>query len=66
MISKDRIVAAFDGIAPHIAILDAAGKIVHVNAAWRLFAVENDCHDPRAFVGQNYLEIIQRAASVWR
>ena len=62
MISKDRIVAAFDGIAPHIAILDAAGKIVHVNEAWRQFAVENDCHDPKAYVGQNYLDIVRRAA----
>ena len=62
MISKDRIVAAFDGIAPHIAILDAGGKIVHVNEAWRQFAVENDCHDPKAYVGQNYFDIVQRAA----
>ena len=64
MISKDRIVAAFDGIAPHIAILDAAGKIVHVNEAWRQFAVENECPDPEAYVGRNYLDIIRRAASV--
>ncbi len=62
MISKDRIVAAFDGIAPHIAILDSAGKIVHVNAAWRKFAVENECHDPKAYVGQNYLDIVRRSA----
>ncbi len=62
MISKDRVVAAFDGIAPHIAILDAAGKIVHVNEAWRKFAVENDCHDPKAYVGQNYLDIVRRSA----
>jgi two-component sensor histidine kinase len=63
MISKDRIVAAFDGIAPHIAILDAASKIVHVNEAWRRFAVENDCPDPQAYLGQNYLNIVRRSAS---
>ena len=63
MISKDRIVAAFDGIAPHIAILDAAGNIVHVNDAWRVFAVENECPDPEAYVGQNYLDIVRRAVS---
>ncbi len=63
MISKDRIVAAFDGIAPHVAILDAAGKIVHVNEAWRQFAVENECPDPEAYVGRNYLDIIRQAAS---
>jgi len=62
MISKDRIVAAFDGIAPHIAIVDAAGKIVHVNEAWRRFAAENDCHDPKAYLGQNYLTIVRRSA----
>ena len=64
MISKDRIVAAFDGIAPHIAILDAAGTIVHVNEAWRQFAVENECSDPEAYVGRNYLDIVRRAALV--
>ena len=62
MISKDRIVAAFDGVAPHIAILDAAGKIVHVNAAWRRFAIENDCPDPKAYLGQNYLNTVRRSA----
>ena len=55
------IVAAFDGFAPHIAILDSAGNIVHVDAAWRQFAVENDCHDPKAYVGQNYLDIVRRS-----
>ncbi len=64
MISKDRIAAAFDGIAPHIAILDAAGTIIHVNDAWRQFAVENECSDPEAYVGRNYLEIVRRAAAV--
>jgi two-component sensor histidine kinase/PAS domain-containing protein len=62
MITKDRIVAAFDGIAPHIAILDAAGKIVHVNKAWRRFADENDCADAEAYLGQNYLDIVRRSA----
>src|SRR5208337_2212424 len=41
--------------------VDAAGNIVHVNEAWRLFAVENDCPDPKAYVGQNYLDIVRRA-----
>ena len=62
MISKDRIVAAFDGVAPHIAILDAASKIVHVNEAWRRFAAENDCPDPEAYLGQDYLTIVRRSA----
>ena len=62
MISKDRIVAAFDGIAPHVAILDATGEIVHVNKAWRRFAVENDCADDKAYLGQNYLDIVRRSA----
>jgi two-component sensor histidine kinase/PAS domain-containing protein len=62
MISKDRIVAAFDGIAPHVAILDATGEIVHVNKAWRRFAVENDCADDKAYLGRNYLDIVRRSA----
>lgn len=62
MISTDRIVAAFDGIAPHVAILDATGEIVHVNKAWRRFAVENDCADDKAYLGRNYLDIVRRSA----
>jgi two-component sensor histidine kinase/PAS domain-containing protein len=62
MISTDRIVAAFDGIAPHVAILDAAAEIVHVNKAWRRFAVENDCADDKAYLGRNYLDIVRRSA----
>ena len=63
MISEDRIVAALDGIAPHIAILDAAGEIVYVNQAWLRFAVANDCADQKAYLGQNYLNIVRWSAS---
>jgi two-component sensor histidine kinase len=63
MISNERIASAFDGIAPHAAILDSNGVIVHVNSAWRRFAVENDCPDPKAYLGQSYLDIVGRSAS---
>lgn len=63
MISNKRIASAFDGISPHVAILDANGAIVHVNAAWRRFAAENDCPEPEAYLGQNYLHVIGRAVA---
>ncbi len=63
MTSADRILSALDGIAAHLAILDPAGSIVHVNEAWRRFAAQNDCPDPNAYVGVNYIDACRRSAA---
>jgi diguanylate cyclase (GGDEF)-like protein/PAS domain S-box-containing protein len=49
-----------NALRAHIAILDASGMIVAVNAAWQQFARENDCPDPAAYVGTNYLTACER------
>jgi PAS domain S-box-containing protein len=61
-ISAERIAAAVEGISPEIAIVDAAGQIVHVNAAWVKFAVENGSSDPAAYLGQNYLDVCLKSS----
>jgi two-component system, chemotaxis family, CheB/CheR fusion protein len=63
MLYANRIVAAFDGLALNIAILDPAGNIVYVNPAWRRFAVENDCLDPTAYLGFNYLDVCEKSSA---
>jgi hypothetical protein len=56
--------AAFGAFAAHIAVLDAQGTIVAVNAAWERFG---RAHDARPItwtgLGLNYLEVCQRAAA---
>jgi len=61
MLYANRIVAAFDGLALNIAILDLEGNIVYVNPAWRRFAVDNDCTDPAAYLGLNYLDVCKKS-----
>ncbi len=46
-----------DSIAPHLAIVDEAGRIIKVNAAWRRFAAENGMPPGRGGVGESYLDI---------
>ena len=46
-----------DSIAPHIAIVDGAGKIIKVNAAWQRFAEENGMPKGRGGVGESYFEV---------
>ena len=62
MEAQDLVSSAFNGLASHIAVLDPAGFIVYVNAAWRRFAVENGCCDPKAYFGANYLDLCRRSA----
>jgi len=55
--------AALEGIAPEIAILDAAGAIVYVNSAWVKFGIENGSPDPKACIGRNYFDVCLRSGS---
>jgi hypothetical protein len=54
--THELVAVAFDALSSHIAVLDAEGKILLVNAAWRCFAIQNGGSDQQAFVGTNYLE----------
>lgn len=46
----------------HAVILDADGRIVTVNRAWKLFASQNGLNDPEFCVGKSYLEECDRAS----
>ena len=55
--------AVLDALTDHIAVLDANGVIVAVNAAWQRFACDNAAPPLIASgVGLNYLEVCRGAA----
>ena len=60
------IKAGLNSMPSDAAVLDAAGTIVQVNAAWSTFAHENGGPDSLAIgVGINYLEICRSADGPW-
>jgi PAS domain S-box-containing protein len=50
-----------NALPAHIALLDREGLIVSVNESWRQFAGDNALQDTASGVGQNYLEVCERA-----
>ena len=54
--------ATLDGLSTHIAILDGAGEILAVNAAWRAFAGANPPVSGAFAEGANYLVVCDRAS----
>ena len=55
--------AAILGSLPaHVALLDAQGRIVSVNAAWERFGEANALQSPDHAVGMNYIEICEKAS----
>ena len=61
MPSEELARAALDGLASHIAILDGGGKIIAVNAAWRVFAEANPPASRAVCEGTNYLRVCDAA-----
>ncbi|MFH0793900.1 MAG: diguanylate cyclase, partial [bacterium] len=59
--SKRFLQDTLDALSAHIAILDKTGKIVAVNAAWRNFADASNFAATSYGIGDNYLEICERA-----
>ena len=56
--------AAFDALAAHLAVLDARGTIVAVNAAWERFGRTQDAPPITCTgIGLNYLDVCRRAAA---
>lgn len=51
--------SSLDALAAHIAVLDAEGTILSVNAAWSRFARENGLADPLCGIGGNYFDPLQ-------
>lgn len=62
--SRHFLQATLDALTAHIAILDASGTIISVNAAWRQFADENGYAAVNYGIGDNYLEVCDTAAGV--
>lgn len=55
-----RLQAIIDALPEHIAVVDVAGKIIMINAAWRRFAKANgDKNLKHSGVGANYLDVCQ-------
>ena len=48
--------AILDSMSEQIVVLDRAGVIVAVNAAWRRFVAENGCPSANTSIGRSYLE----------
>jgi len=61
--TMDLFQAALDAFPAHIAILDTAGAIVAVNAAWRGFGAENELSLANDGIGANYLDACQCAVA---
>ena len=53
--------AILGSLPAHVALLDANGHIVAVNAAWRLHGAPHGFDDPASQIGENYLEVCKRA-----
>lgn len=52
-----RLQAIIDALPEHVAVVDSAGTIVLVNAAWSRFARANGDKDLHSGVGVNYLDV---------
>ncbi len=57
--------SVLDSLHVHIAVIDARGMILQVNAAWDHFARENLglCPPESLGIGTNYLEVVRKAAA---
>lgn len=53
--------AILDALPANVSLLDASGRIVTVNEAWRRFANDNSLASPTAGVGQSYLAVCDAA-----
>ena len=59
----ERLATALDSLPNHAAILDGRGRILAVNAAWRMFSATSGGTAQSTGVGVNYLGVCARAAS---
>ena len=59
----DRLATALDSLPSHAAILDGRGRIVAVNAAWRMFSAVSGGTAKSTGIGVSYLGVCERAAA---
>lgn len=60
--SRTFLASTLDALSSHIAVLDASGAIIEVNATWRRFAEINGMQHDRHGVGLNYLHVLESVA----
>jgi PAS domain S-box-containing protein len=53
--------SSLDALSAHVAILDGAGRILAVNAAWMNFAEENGFSRSAEIAGKDYLRVCEKA-----
>lgn len=58
----DAQMAILNALPAHIALLDASGAIVAVNESWNRFGAANVLQSRDFFVGQNYIDVCERAS----
>lgn len=61
--SERFISSTIDALSEHICVIDAAGKVLAVNRAWRNFGSENGGPPAIAWDETNYLDVCDRAAA---
>ncbi len=54
--------SVLDAVQAHVAVLDASGQIVAVNAGWRAYARSNGYGGSSAGIGQNYIDVCNTAS----
>ena len=55
--------AVVDSLDANIAVVDARGEILAVNASWQHFAIANHMNDETSGVGANYFEACRAAGA---
>jgi diguanylate cyclase (GGDEF)-like protein/PAS domain S-box-containing protein len=55
--------AILSSLPAHVALLDAAGRIVAVNDAWRQHGTPRGFDDPASRIGDSYIDICKRAVT---
>jgi two-component system, cell cycle sensor histidine kinase and response regulator CckA len=57
----ETLVEILDAIPAHVALIDTEGVIQALNESWRRFATANVLQSTDFFLGENYLEVCERA-----
>lgn len=64
-VSEQQRAVVLNSVTSHIAVLDAKGRIIATNAAWRRFALENshraDAMPPHCDIGGDYLTVCRQS-----
>ena len=61
--SERFVTSTIDALSEHICVIDASGKVLAVNKAWRNFGTENGGTSAIAWDESNYSEVCDRAAA---